>query len=62
VHWAHHAPERTLYAERAGEAWRRVSYREALASVRSLGQALLDLGLGPERPLMVLSGNSIDHA
>jgi feruloyl-CoA synthase len=62
VHWAHHAPERTLYAERAGEAWRRVSYREALESVRSLGQALLDLGLGPERPLMVLSGNSIDHA
>jgi feruloyl-CoA synthase len=62
VHWAHHAPERTLYAERAGEVWRRVSYREALESVRSLGQALLDLGLGPERPLMVLSGNSIDHA
>jgi feruloyl-CoA synthase len=62
VHWAQHAPERTLYAERAGEAWRRVSYREALAAVRSLGQALLDLGLGPARPLMVLSGNSIDHA
>ncbi|MEO8842770.1 MAG: feruloyl-CoA synthase [Kofleriaceae bacterium] len=62
VHWAHHAPERTLYAERAGAAWRRVSYREALAAARSLGQALLDLGLGPDRPLMVLSGNSVDHA
>ena len=62
MHWAHHAPERTLYAERAGEAWRRVSYREALAAARSLGQAMLDLGLGPDRPLMILSGNSIDHA
>lgn len=61
VHWAHHAPERTLFAERAGEAWRRVSYREALEAARSLGQALLDLGLGPDRPLMVLSGNSVDH-
>jgi feruloyl-CoA synthase len=62
VHWAHHAPDRTLYAERAGDTWRRVSYREALAAARSLGQALLELGLGPDRPLMVLSGNSIDHA
>jgi feruloyl-CoA synthase len=61
VHWAHHAPERTLYAEREGTGWRRVSYREALAAVRGLGQALLDLELSAERPLMVLSGNSIDH-
>ncbi len=62
VHWAHHAPERTLYAERDGSGWRRVSYREALAAVRGLAQALLDLGLSTDRPLMVLSGNSIDHA
>ncbi len=62
VHWAHHAPERTLYAEREGSGWRRVSYRAALVAVRGLGQALLDLGLSAARPLMVLSGNSIDHA
>lgn len=62
VHWAHHAPERTLYAERVGTGWRRVSYREALAATRGLGQALLDLELSAERPLMILSGNSIDHA
>ncbi len=63
VHWATHAPERTLYAERdATGAWRHVSYRDALAAARALGQALLDLGLGPANPLMVLSGNSIDHA
>ena len=62
VHWAHHAPERTLFAEREGGGWRHISYREALAAVRGLGQALLDLGLSADRPLMVLSGNSIDHA
>ncbi|MEO8553207.1 MAG: AMP-binding protein, partial [Kofleriaceae bacterium] len=62
VHWAQHTPERVLYAERAGTGWRRVTYREALAAARALGAALLGFGLGPERPLMVLSGNSIDHA
>jgi feruloyl-CoA synthase len=33
-----------------------------LPRVRSLAQALLDLGAGPERPLLLLSGNSIAHA
>jgi feruloyl-CoA synthase len=28
---------------------------------RRLGQALLDLGAGPERPLMILSGNDLEH-
>ena len=63
IHWAARAPDRTLYAERGtGGAWHHVSYREALDAARALGQALLDLGLSPARPLMVLSGNSIDHA
>ena len=62
-HWAAVAPDRTYLAERApsGE-WRRVSYREALATVRSLAQAILDRRLSPERPVVILSGNSIDHA
>ncbi len=38
-----------------------LSYGEARANADALAQALLDLGLGPERPLMVLSGNSIEH-
>jgi feruloyl-CoA synthase len=62
AHWAQHAPERTLYAERDGAAWRHVTYREAFAAARALGAALLGLGLSAERPLMILSGNSIDHA
>src|SRR5512146_782901 len=39
-------PERALFAERGADgAWTRVSWAEALAATRALGQALLDLGL-----------------
>jgi feruloyl-CoA synthase len=63
VHWAGIAPDRTFLAERApGGAWRRVSYAEALSAVRALAQGLLARDLGPERPLAILSGNSIAHA
>jgi feruloyl-CoA synthase len=63
VRWATDAPARTLFAERdARGAWRHVSYGEALRATRGLGQALLALGLGPRRPLLALSGNSIELA
>jgi feruloyl-CoA synthase len=42
--------------------WRSISYGEAKRVTDSLAQALIDLGLGPDAPLMVLSGNSIEHA
>ncbi len=63
IHWAECAPERTFMARRsAGGDWRRITYRETLAAVEALGQALLDRGLSPERPLAILSGNDIEHA
>jgi feruloyl-CoA synthase len=62
VQWSDRAPERVFLAERKGEAWRNLSYREAYGAVRRIGQALLDRGLGPEKPLAILSDNSIDHA
>jgi feruloyl-CoA synthase len=61
--WAAVAPDRTFIARRGADgAWRRVSYAQALAAARSIGQALLDLGLSAERPVLVLSGNDIEHA
>ncbi|HTQ80518.1 MAG TPA: feruloyl-CoA synthase [Thermoanaerobaculia bacterium] len=61
--WAREAPDRTFLAERtAGDDWRRVSYGEALAAVESLASALLDRGLGADRPVVLLSDNGIDHA
>ena len=62
LHWARAAPERIFLAERRGEGWRRVSYREALGLVRRIGQSLLDRGLDASRPVVILSDNSVDHA
>ena len=61
--WAAVAPDRTFLAERdsSGE-WRRLTYADALRSVRGLAQAILDRHLSPERPILILSGNGIDHA
>jgi feruloyl-CoA synthase len=60
-HWAQAEPERTFLAERAGESWREVSYRKALDAVRALAQALLARGLGPQRPVVILSDNGVDN-
>ncbi|HLX82121.1 MAG TPA: feruloyl-CoA synthase [Burkholderiales bacterium] len=62
LHWYDHAPDRTFIAERKGEGWRRVSYRDALSDARRIGQALLNLGLDANRPVAILSDNSVDHA
>lgn len=57
------APDRVFLAEPDGAGgFRRVTYGEALAAARAIGQALLDRGLGPRRPLAILSDNSIEHA
>ena len=60
--WAAIAPERVFMAERAGDGWRRVTYRETLDAVRHLASALIGRGLSADRPLLILSGNSVDHA
>jgi feruloyl-CoA synthase len=61
--FARAAPDRTFIAERQpnGE-WRRVTYAEALSQARAIGQALIDRGLSPERPVVILSGNDVEHA
>ena len=60
--WAGRDPGVPLVAERAADgSWRACSYGEAVAAADAIGQALLDLGLGPDRPLLILSGNSVDH-
>ncbi len=61
-HWAREAPDRLFLAQRGPDgAWRSVTYGQALALVRGLGQALLDHGLSTERGIAVLSGNGIEH-
>ena len=62
LHWAGAAPDRMLVAKRDhGGAWRGVTYAEALKSARGIAQALLDLGLSAERPVVILSDNDVEH-
>ncbi len=61
--WAAERPHNCFLAQRQPDGgWRRLNYRYALAKTCALAQALLERGLGPERPLMILSGNNIEHA
>ena len=63
VHWAGEDPQRIFIAKRdARGEWRNLSYGETYRRVRAIGQALLDRGLSPERPLAILSENDIEHA
>ncbi|MDN4544574.1 feruloyl-CoA synthase [Pseudomonas sp. C32] len=62
VHWANVRPEQTFIAARQADGeWRRVSYAEMLDSVRAIAQSLLSYGLCAEKPLVLLSGNDIEH-
>ena len=60
VRWARERPDATFLAERdrRGE-WMRLSYRDALAAVEGIASSLLDRGGAPDRPVMILSDNSI---
>ncbi|MFM2067955.1 MAG: hypothetical protein RLZZ584_2864 [Pseudomonadota bacterium] len=70
-HWAALKPDALFLAERSptvpaqadgSPGWRRVSYREARIAVGRIAQALLDLNLPADKPVVVLSDNSVDHA
>ena len=67
-HWARSTPDVSFMAQRARRAdgslgdWRHLSYAQALDAARRIGQALLDRGLSAERPVLILSENSLDHA
>jgi feruloyl-CoA synthase len=63
VQWSDRAPDRVFLAERAPSgAWKKMTYRETYGAVRRIAQALLDRNLNAERPVAILSDNSIDHA
>ena len=57
-------PERVFIKERDPntDQWIEITYGEAKRLTDSLAQAFLDLGAGPDAPVMILSGNSIRAA
>src|ERR1700736_4172865 len=62
IYWAETAPDRVFMAERDGDSWREITYRQMLVEVRRIGEALLDKNLSAERPIVILSGNDLEHA
>jgi feruloyl-CoA synthase len=62
-HWTKAAPDRVFMAERtASGEWRQISYAELLTASRHIASALIKRGLSADRPVVIVSGNSIDHA
>ncbi|WP_170464857.1 feruloyl-CoA synthase [Ruegeria arenilitoris] len=60
--WAIDAPDRLFLAERgADDRWVSVTYSETLAQTKALAAFLLSKGLNKDRPLLILSGNSVRH-
>jgi feruloyl-CoA synthase len=62
AYWAATTPDRVFMAERDGDSWRTITYRQTLERVRRIGEALLKKRLSPDRPLVILSGNDLEHA
>ncbi len=62
-HWANAAPDRVFMAERAADhGWRTLTYAQMFASSRRVASALIARGLSADKPVVILSGNSLDHA
>ncbi|MEY4026290.1 MAG: hypothetical protein RLZZ329_10 [Pseudomonadota bacterium] len=67
-HWAQTKPERTFMARRVKQAdgtlgdWKHISYAQAWDTARCIAQGLINRGLNAERPIVILSENSLEHA
>ena len=67
-HWAQKKPGQTLFARRVKLAdgslgdWRHITYAEAWNTARNIAQGLINRGLNAERPVVILSENSLEHA
>ena len=60
--WADVTPDQPWLMRRdAVGVWQGFTYAQARSKARQLGASLLEMGLGPDRPLLVLSGNSLEH-
>ena len=68
AHWAKERPQQTFMARRSKHAdgswgdWIHLSYQQVWARGQAIAQALIDRGLSAERPVAILSENSLEHA
>ncbi|PCH94443.1 MAG: feruloyl-CoA synthetase [Rhodobacteraceae bacterium] len=60
--WAEKSPDTVFIAERSGAGWRQETYLSTLQKVRAIAASLLARGLNADTPILIMSGNSVDHA
>lgn len=61
--WAESRGDTPAFCERDTETtWRTITWRELWHQLQAVAAALLEIGLGQGRPLLLLSGNSIEQA
>jgi feruloyl-CoA synthase len=66
--WAKERPQQTFMARRSKNAdgswgdWIHLSYQQVWTRGQAIAQALIDRGLSAERPVAILSENSLEHA
>ncbi|HMN73553.1 MAG TPA: feruloyl-CoA synthase [Rhodoblastus sp.] len=60
--WAKETPDAIIVAQRGPDGeWRKLTYAQFFARMERIGAALLARGLSQEKPVAILSGNSIEH-
>lgn len=63
VHWATVSPEAVFLAERRTDGeWHKMTYAQVECASRRLARCLIAIGCSPDKPLVVVAGNSVDHA
>lgn len=61
--WAKERPNQTWIAQRGTNGdWIKITYADGLTRIRRIASALLQRNLSAERPILILSGNDLEHA
>lgn len=60
--WAKETPSSIFLAERSGDGWREMGYAEVRDAVRAIASSLAARGMDASTPIVIMSGNSVDHA
>lgn len=60
--WADKSADTVFIAERSGAGWRQETYLSTLQKIRAIAASLLARGLNADTPILIMSGNSVDHA
>lgn len=62
IHWATLKPETTFLAAKEAGVWQKLSYANTLKKVKNVAQYLISLDFKEGESVVILSGNSVEHA